>query len=53
MPTAGARVSVETGWRVGDSESMDDRAAPGVGTSVLFALVLSVVAAIVMCGSSV
>mgnify|MGYP006988332902 CR=1 FL=1 len=38
MPTAGAGVSVETGWRVKVTESMADRAAPEVGTSVLFAL---------------
>ena len=40
MPTAGAGVSVETGWRVKVTESMDDRAALVVGTSVLFAIVL-------------
>ena len=35
MPTAGAGVSVETGWRVGVTENMDDRAAQAVGTSAL------------------
>lgn len=40
--TAGARVSVETGWRVKATESMADRAAPAVGASALFALVLVV-----------
>jgi hypothetical protein len=29
---------METGWRVGVPESMDDTAAPAVGTSALFAL---------------
>ena len=41
--TAGAGVSVETGWRVRVTESMADRAAPAVGTSTLFALVLAMV----------
>lgn len=30
---------METGWRVGVAESIDDTAAPVVGASVLFALV--------------
>jgi hypothetical protein len=38
VPTAEAGVSVETGWRVGVTESMADRGAPAVGTSALFAL---------------
>lgn len=41
--TSGAGVSAETGWRVKVTESMADRAAPAVGTSTLFALVLAMV----------
>ena len=37
VPKARAGMSVETGWRVGVAESMDDMAAPAVGTGILFA----------------
>ena len=43
MPTAGAGVSVEIGWRVKVTESTAERAAPAVGAGVLFAFVGCVV----------
>lgn len=43
MLTAGAGVSVETGWRVKVTESLANKANPAVGSSALFALVDTVV----------
>ena len=50
VPTAGAGVSVETGWWVGATGSLADRAAPAVGTSAWFAFIREWVLLIVLLG---